>query len=123
VATPFAWRTSPTRVEIVQGEAAPAPADTDPGRGRQLFDAKGCVGCHQGPDSGQDHGFPDLTQVADWAAERRDGYSAAEYVGESIRDPGAFISPAAESGQTEMPDLGLSDPEIDALVAYLLGRE
>jgi len=127
VATPFAWRTEPNRVGTVEGEAA-APVDdagddSAPSLGRQLFDAKGCTACHQGPDSGRPHGYPDLTDVAAWAAERRDGYTAAEYVGESIREPGAFISPAATGGYTEMPDLGLTEPEIDVLVAYLLDQE
>lgn len=125
VATPFAWRTEPTRVETVEGEAAAPDGNSNdgaPSLGRQLFDAKGCVGCHEGPDSGEAHGYPDLTEVAVWAADRRDGYSAAEYVGESIRAPGAFTSPAA-TGDVAMPDLGLSEPEIEALVAYLLDQE
>ena len=127
VATPLAWRTSPARVETVESGAA-APGGNgrgDNAAGRQLFDAMGCVGCHQGPDSGQSHGYPDLTDVASWAADRREGYTAAEYVAESIREPGAFTSPAAASGSglSEMPDLGLSEPEMDALVAYLLDQD
>jgi hypothetical protein len=49
--------------------------------------------------------------------------SAEEYVAESIRDPGAFIAPGWDTatGRPAMPDLAVSDAEVDALVAYLLG--
>jgi hypothetical protein len=50
--------------------------------------------------------------------------SAEDYVGESVRTPGAFISPAFQpiGGPTEaMPLLDVSDAELDALVRYLLG--
>jgi mono/diheme cytochrome c family protein len=107
VATPFAWRDPPTRVETRQ-VAAPAS-------GRQLFEAMGCAACHEGLDTG----VPDLADAASWAGERRDGYSAAEYLAESMRQPDAFRSPAATTF-SEMPTLGLTEEEIDALVAYLL---
>ena len=49
--------------------------------------------------------------------------SADEYLTESIRVPNAFISPAFRpNGPTaNMPTLNLSDPEVEALVSYLLG--
>jgi hypothetical protein len=50
--------------------------------------------------------------------------SAEDYVAESVRTPGAFISPAFQpiGGPTEaMPLLDVSDAELDALVRYLLG--
>ena len=50
--------------------------------------------------------------------------SAADYLAESMRNPSVFISPAFRGGfgpMTGMPDLNLSDAEIAALVAYLLG--
>lgn len=115
VATPFAWRDPPTRVETGVASAA-----GDASLGRQLFDAKGCSACHQGPDSGESHGFPLLTSASVWADERRPGYTAAEYLTESIRTPAAFRSPAVTDVSLSMPDLGLSDAEIAALVAYLL---
>ncbi len=51
------------------------------------------------------------------------GMSAQDYVAESIEQPGAFISPAFRGGvgpTTFMPQLDVSDAEVDALVAYLL---
>ena len=67
---------------------------------------------------------PDLSDAASWAGDRRPGMSAEDYVAESVRTPGAFISPAFQpiGGPTEaMPLLDVSDAELDALVRYLLG--
>lgn len=114
VATPFAWRDPPARVETLEV----VPADTD--AGRQLFRVKGCAVCHEGPDVGSDSGLPDLSDAPAWAGDRLPGYSAAEYLAESMRRPGAFEAVEYSGPGTEMPTLGLSDEEIDALVAYLL---
>jgi len=46
------------------------------------------------------------------------GLSAEAYVRESIREPGAFVVPGYAG--MEMPQLGLTDAEIDAVVAILL---
>ncbi len=92
--------------------------------GAQLFRAKGCASCHDGPDStAQFVDFPSLAHAPSWAGDRRDGVTAAEYIAQSIRDPNAFISPAWTGGgpTTAMPQLGLTDAEIAAVVTYLLG--
>ena len=97
-----------------------APASAD---GAQLFRAKGCASCHDGPDStALMVDFTSLAHASSWAGGRRDGLSAEEYITESIRDPSAFISPAWVRGgpTTGMPDLGLTDAEIAAVVVYLL---
>jgi mono/diheme cytochrome c family protein len=91
--------------------------------GSQLFRAKGCASCHDGPDGHAAFDeFPSLADAPSWAADRRSGMSAEEYIGESIREPGAFISPAWVGGGpvTEMPQLRLTDAEIAAIVDYLL---
>jgi mono/diheme cytochrome c family protein len=91
--------------------------------GAALFAAKGCAGCHTGPDTAAGFGaFPALTGAASWAGERRPPSSAAAYLAESIREPSAFRSPALGSAGPDaaMPALGLTGAEIDALVAYLL---
>lgn len=91
-------------------------------RGRTLFYAKGCVGCHKkaGEQAGASVG-PDLTGLAARAGERKPGMSADAYVRESIKTPGAFVAPGFGSATFAMPDLGLSDGEIDAVTAFLLG--
>ena len=90
--------------------------------GATLFHAKGCAGCHVGPDSPPRYSdVPSLAGAASWAGTRRDGMDARTYVAAAIRTPGVFVSPAyLGDGPSPMPDLGLSDGEIDALVDYLL---
>jgi cytochrome c551/c552 len=89
-------------------------------RGALLFATKGCVGCHTHaslPNARMQVG-PDLTHLADRAASRVAGLDARAYVRQSIREPGAYHVP----GYTAvMPDLGLSDTDIDALLTFLLG--
>lgn len=98
-------------------------ADPTVERGHSLFFAKGCVGCHRmaviapsGPQIG-----PDLTSLELRAGTTRPGYTAEQYVRESLKDPGAFL--AAPISQDYMPDLGLSDQEIEALTAFLLAPD
>jgi cytochrome c551/c552 len=92
--------------------------------GASLFRAKGCASCHDGPDTRSFiDGFPNLTNVASFAGSRVSGMSAEDYVAESIKQPGAFISPAFQGGvgpAAFMPMLDVSGAEVDALVAYLL---
>jgi cytochrome c551/c552 len=89
-------------------------------RGTLLFATKGCVGCHTHaslPSARMQVG-PDITHLADRAATRVAGLDAQAYVRQSIREPGAYRVP----GYTAvMPDLGLSDADIDSLIAFLLG--
>jgi mono/diheme cytochrome c family protein len=84
---------------------------------------KGCASCHTGPGStARVDVAPGVADVGEWAGDRKPGLSAAEYVRESIVDPQAFISPEfTHTGPVAMPSLNLTDAEIDALVAYLLG--
>ena len=92
--------------------------------GASLFQSKGCATCHDGPTStSMIGGFPSLADAPSWAADRRAPMSAADYIAESIRTPSAFTSPAFSGGvgpTDGMPDLRLTQPEIDALVTYLL---
>jgi mono/diheme cytochrome c family protein len=94
--------------------------------GADLFAAKGCATCHTGPDSEARVSIgPPLDRASEWAGTRRPGMTAAAYLAESIGSPAVFISPAFHAGDgpaTGMPELLLSDAEIDALVNYLLTR-
>jgi mono/diheme cytochrome c family protein len=78
--------------------------------GRQLFVAKGCVTCHVNRKIGNDSeywtigmGAPDLTK-----------FSASEEV-LRIR----LKDPAAAKSDTKMPNLGLKEYEIEALIAFI----
>jgi mono/diheme cytochrome c family protein len=105
--------------------AAEPAAGLGPGeRGRLLFQTTGCVGCHAAP--GIERGNapevgPNLGRLPDVAPTRRPGMSAASYVAESIRDPGAFVVPGYEAGVT-MPRFDLSPADVEALTRFLLGQ-
>ncbi len=79
-----------------------APAEV----GAALFQAKGCVTCHQHgavPESSGPHIGPDLTHYQ----------PDPEFVRNWLRDPAA-LRPG-----TQMPNLGLDEAEIEALLAFL----
>lgn len=91
-------------------------------RGLVLFYAKGCVTCHRmtGVEGGHEIG-PDLTGIAARAGTTRPGMSAEANIEESLRTPSAFIAATPmNGGNLGMPDLGLGDAEIAALVMFLL---
>lgn len=118
VASMVAWQRDP-----VPASAAAASLD-----GATLFRAKGCAACHTGPDSRAFPGdlFPSLADAPSWAADRREGLIAADYLAESIREPWAFPAPGFSAGSAgptvAMPALELSDAEVAAIVEYLLAR-
>lgn len=86
-----------------------APAVSDAVRGQRLFAAKGCVGCHiHGAVAGEGVGVgPDLT------ARRYE----AEYLKKLLADP-ASVLPRTRTVEA-MPNLGLKQDEIAALVAFI----
>ena len=86
-----------------------------------------CSQCHQieGISAGQIG--PDQTHIGTDAATRKPGMSAEDYIRESIVDPEVFV---AEGVDRATPGLmtsditeGLTDEEVDALVAFLLTVE
>ena len=87
----------------------------------------GCNSCHVTPGLPDFVGGmlgPDQTFMGDVADTRREGYTAEEYIRESIVDPGAFVVEECPLGQCleVMPqnygDL-FTEEELDAVVAYL----
>ena len=100
--------------------ACAEPKATDPvQRGRQVFQEKNCGSCHRIGSSGGTTG-PDLTHIATTAETRTAGASAAEYVGESIRDPGAYIVPGYPDTMPRGLDRGMTQEDFADLVEYLL---
>ncbi|MCZ7573182.1 MAG: c-type cytochrome [Ardenticatenaceae bacterium] len=91
--------------------AQPGPSALDQGaRGRDLFLAKGCVVCHQ------------HAAVAE-ARQALGSFSVGPVLTNLSADP-EFLrrwlkNPVAIRPTTQMPTLGLSDQEIEALVAFL----
>jgi cytochrome c551/c552 len=88
-------------------------------RGALLFATKGCTGCHTQasfPNARMQVG-PDLTAVADRAGTRVTGLDARAYIRQSLREPGAY---RVAGYSAVMPDLRLTDEQIDSLTAFLL---
>lgn len=111
-----------TAVTWPRGDAGPAAVarvvETD--RGRALFAAKGCAGCHTGPGTTSQGIGISLVDVP----SRVRGMSRADYIRQSILRPAAVVAPSAgEIGPFAMPALALDPGEVDALVEYLIARE
>lgn len=87
--------------------AAPAPAQDDDSpvaRGRRLFEARGCYGCHAIGGVGATIG-PSLSRVG--------AKYSREYLARWLREtpPRAAVK--------HMPKVQLAEPELEALTAYL----
>lgn len=91
-------------LRVIAAGANPPAAPSAAERGRRLFAGKGCVTCHvhaDVPGSGTVAVGPDLTG-------RR---LASEYLSQFLANPGIRTQ--------KMPNLGLRQPEIAALAAFL----
>jgi mono/diheme cytochrome c family protein len=107
---------APTAETVVgeQPQAQPQPKG-DPQAGTQVFEAKGCGGCHalEGVSSGQT-GPPldDLEGLAEKA-----GQPVEEFTRESIVNPNAYVEEGFPEGV--MPSWSGTDKELADLVAFL----
>lgn len=103
-------------------EAADEAGDTlgvvtgDPEAGATVFAEQGCSGCHSLDAAAAAMTGPSLHNIGTVAEDRTD-QSAAEYIRESIVDPGAYV---VEGHDNVMPPYELPDDQLDNLVAYLL---
>ncbi len=101
-------------IKVVDAGAHPSPRSLTE-RGARLFVAAGCVSCHTHGDIAQRVLMPvgpDLTSLS----------HTDEYLAAVLRDPDsvlAYDEPALGWSERRMPDLGLDEPEIEALVAFL----
>ena len=99
-------------------------------QGRDIFmGIGGCGACHKidGIPAAMGMLGPELTHIGTDASDRKPGMSAKEYIFESIRDPEAFVADEVERAvpniMTAAITVGLSDPEVNALVEFLLVQE
>ncbi|MDB5104862.1 MAG: hypothetical protein JWP91_2551 [Fibrobacteres bacterium] len=112
-------KTRELRADMTQDELIEA--------GQEIVGGKGtCLGCHTiGAD--KPGRFPDLGGVGARAGSRKPGLTDVEYLAESLYDPNAFIVEGYSPGmpQISKSPIGLTDPEILAVIAYLqsLGGE
>ena len=91
--------------------------------GMALFTGGGfCASCHTIDGFASGVLGPDLTEIATVAGERRRGYTAEQYLWESIVDSCAYTVPQTDCRLMEatMSGVVLSDADVNALVAFLL---
>ena len=112
------------------------PVDDLVALGRELYlnpppnvgeQALWCSDCHLVEGITQGLIGPDHTHLGTQAADRKPGLSAEEYIRESIMDPEVFISPDVERATaglmvTSITE-GLTNDQVDALVAFLLAQK
>ena len=94
------------RFALASATVAPDLVD----RGRKLFVAKGCVMCHVHADAGR----PTLVAQAPELSHKR---FDSVYLRMYLANPA--IKPPTRTDGLMMPNLGLKDAEIDALVAFV----
>ena len=97
-------------LRTVAADAAPPAAAAEPERGRQLFVAKGCVGCHVRAEAA-------LAEGGEFGPSLTGKRYAADYLKRFLADPS--IPDRPRSGTFVMPNLELKPTEISALVAFL----
>ena len=111
--------------------AAPAgSAATASSPGQTLFiGTAACASCHTVQGVAQGVLGPPLDGIASTAANRISGYSAEEYIRESIVEPDAYTAGTADGlsqdyqeglMQATMAGISLSEEDVDNLVEYLL---
>ena len=90
--------------------------------GKSIYVGKGiCFTCHANTSR-----FPDLDDIATRAASRKTGYTAIDYLAESLYEPDVYIVEGFNPGMPVInKEIGLTDQEILAVIAYLqtLGGE
>ncbi len=105
----------------------PASPSVSPSEILTAFNKGDCATCHTIPGLPDAKGQvgPDLSGIGVSAATRLSGYSATEYIRESILEPNAFIVPECPLGDCPagvMPQSfagSLSEADLDAIVSYL----
>lgn len=103
-AVPTVEAQSQSSYEIKDGAAIPQE-----GMGRQLFIAKGCIVCHANAKASTDSGMTLMNDAPDLSK-----FSASP---EALRM--RLENPKSVKSDTWMPDLDLSDAEIEALIAFI----
>jgi heme/copper-type cytochrome/quinol oxidase subunit 4/mono/diheme cytochrome c family protein len=112
--------------------AAPVGAINAP-PGQALFvGTAACASCHTIQGVAQGVLGPELSNIGSVAGNRIDGYSAEEYIRESIVEPDAYTAGEADGLPQDyqqglmsatMAGIQLSDEDVDALVEYLLQQK
>ena len=98
---------------------APEPPAQEPiARGRQVYQRMNCGACHDANLFGQ-RSAPPLEHIGTIAMTRRPDVSAADYIRESIVDPGAYVVPGYPDAMPRALGRDLTPTDLEALVTYL----
>lgn len=121
----FDWPEDVTEfvAEFPEGDAA---------NGEALYLTYGCAGCHGDPlgDASSAAVGPWLGDIAEVGATRIDGYTAEQYVYESILNPNAYIVPECPTGPCTSPSampnnfplrMGENPQDMTDMLTFLLG--
>ena len=105
------------------GGTITAAATGSPERGRAVyFGPGGCSNCHSvSADPAEPPTGPQLTLETLRAHAADAGKPLADYVAESILVPSAYAAPGYVRG-TMQPPRGLTKPQIEDIVSYLIGK-
>jgi mono/diheme cytochrome c family protein len=110
----------PPPVIEISGELTPAELAKI---GERLARDKGmCLTCHTiGLPPGAPHRYPDLAGVADRAKTRIAGMDQVSYFAHSLCHPDEYLVEGFAKGMPAInkPPIGLTDPEMHAIVAWL----
>jgi cytochrome c2 len=116
---------APIHVAAEAPFVTPTQQHADPDRGKELFQSVGCLLCHAVDGRGGDLG-PDLTTVGARPSRDPERWPTTQaYIRSSIREPQAFIVPGYGRIMPGPETFGLSDQDVEHVVAYLrtLGRK
>ncbi|GAB4564149.1 MAG: hypothetical protein Kow0047_13660 [Anaerolineae bacterium] len=122
------WEKTATGEVALQELPTPTPSaaeSADPvARGRQIFTAIGCAGCHTIEGISAGVAGPNLTHIGTTAAEREPGKTVEDYLRESIVAPNNYV---VEGFQPNiMPQTygqQLSEQELADLIAFLSAQK
>ncbi len=92
-------------------------------RGLVLYNQSGCGGCHAIEGISVGAVGSNLTAIGEIAETRIDGYTAEEYIRESIVNPSAYIVEGFDDLMLKTFADTISDGELDDLVAFLLAQK
>ncbi len=108
--------------KAAQPASPPAePTSGNAANGQTVFTSSGCGACHAIPNVSQGAIGPSLATIGAVAATRKPGYSAGQYMLESITNPSAYVVQGYQDGL--MPKTygqTIKSSDLQDLVAYLL---
>lgn len=121
----LSWEEAALAGEQVEVLATPTPAGGSlVEQGRVVYENAGCGACHTINGISTGVVGPNLTNIGEVAATRRDDMAAREYIRQSILAPNAFVVEgfAANIMPQNFQDL-LSEPDLEALIEFLLAQK